>query len=60
LNDYGIDATECKTSAQSFFQKLRRVTNNAFPEEVPVCSNVASIDQIINSLSNKELIPGTD
>ena len=39
LEYYGIDAMECKTSAQSFFQKLRRVTNNAFPDEVPVCSS---------------------
>ena len=39
LEYYGIDAMECKTSAQSFFQKLRRFENNAFPEEVPVCSN---------------------
>jgi hypothetical protein len=38
LEYYGIDAMECKTSSQSFFQKLRRVTNNAFPEEVPVRS----------------------
>jgi hypothetical protein len=38
LDYYGIDAMECKTSAQSFFQKLRRVTNNAFPDEVPVRS----------------------
>jgi len=37
LDYFGIDAMECKTSAQSFFQKLRRVTNNAFPGEVPVC-----------------------
>jgi len=36
LEYYGIDSMECKTSAQGFFQKLRRVTNNAFPEEVPV------------------------
>ena len=36
LEYYTIDSMECKTSAQSFFQKLRRVTNNAFPEEVPV------------------------
>jgi hypothetical protein len=36
LDYYAIDAMECKTSAQSFFQKLRRVTENAFPEEVPV------------------------
>ena len=39
---YGIDAMECKTSAQSFFQKLRRVTNNAFPDEVPVSSTFSS------------------
>jgi hypothetical protein len=36
LEYFGIDAMECKTSSQSFFQKLRRVTNNAFPEKVPV------------------------
>ena len=41
LDYYGIDAMECKTSAQSFFQKLRRVTNNAFPDEVPVCLSVS-------------------
>jgi hypothetical protein len=39
LDYYGIDAMECKTSAQSFFQKLRRVTNNAFPDELPVSSS---------------------
>src|SRR5437016_507923 len=38
LDYYSIDSMECKTSAQSFFQKLRRVTNNAFPDEVPVSS----------------------
>lgn len=38
LDYYGIDAMECKTSAQSFFQKLRRVTDNAFPDKVPVGS----------------------
>ncbi|KAI6118065.1 hypothetical protein F5141DRAFT_1043887, partial [Pisolithus sp. B1] len=31
-----IDALECKTSAMSFYQKLKRFTNNAFPERVPV------------------------
>jgi hypothetical protein len=41
LDYYEIDAMECKTSAQSFFQKLRRVTNNAFPDEVPVCSSIS-------------------
>lgn len=38
LEYYGIDAMECKTSAQSFFQKLRRLTKNAFPDELPVRS----------------------
>ena len=37
LDYYRIDAMESKTSAQKFFQKLRQVTNNAFPDEVPVC-----------------------
>jgi CxC2 like cysteine cluster associated with KDZ transposases len=38
LDYYSIDSMECKTSAMSFFQKLRRVTNNSFPDEVPVRS----------------------
>ena len=42
LDYYGIDAMECKTSAQCFFQKLRRVTNNTFPDNVPVCSSFSS------------------
>ena len=41
LDYYGIDAMECKTSAQSFFQTLRRVTDNAFSDEVPVCLSVS-------------------
>jgi hypothetical protein len=39
LDYYGIDSMECKTSAQSFFQKLSRLTNNAFPDQVPVRSS---------------------
>ncbi|KAG1838555.1 hypothetical protein F4604DRAFT_1572198 [Suillus subluteus] len=35
LDHFLIDALECKTSAMSFFQKLRRLTNNAFPDSVP-------------------------
>lgn len=38
LDYFSVDSMECKTSAQSFFQKLRRVTDNAFPDEVPVSS----------------------
>jgi len=36
LDHFLIDALECKTSAMSFFQKLRRLTNNASPDCVPV------------------------
>ncbi|KAI6105150.1 hypothetical protein EDD16DRAFT_1695749 [Pisolithus croceorrhizus] len=35
LDHFLIDALECKTSAMSFYQKLRMFTNNAFPERVP-------------------------
>ncbi|KAI6102043.1 hypothetical protein EV401DRAFT_2061243 [Pisolithus croceorrhizus] len=30
-----IDALECKTSTMSFYEKLKRFTNNAFPKMVP-------------------------
>ncbi|KAF8141809.1 hypothetical protein EV363DRAFT_1151130 [Boletus edulis] len=35
LDEFLIDALECKTSASSFYFKLRRLTNNAFPDSVP-------------------------
>ncbi|KII83158.1 hypothetical protein PLICRDRAFT_119732, partial [Plicaturopsis crispa FD-325 SS-3] len=35
LDHFYIDAMECKTAAMSFFHKLRRLTNNAFPMTVP-------------------------
>ncbi|KAG2738071.1 hypothetical protein P692DRAFT_201731898, partial [Suillus brevipes Sb2] len=35
LDHFLIDALECKTSARSFFEKLTRLTNNAFPDSVP-------------------------
>ncbi|KAI6009701.1 hypothetical protein EDC04DRAFT_2871369 [Pisolithus marmoratus] len=35
LNHFLIDALECKSSAVSFYQKLKRFTNNAFPDKVP-------------------------
>jgi hypothetical protein len=53
LDHFGIDAMECKTSAQSFFQKLRRVTNNAFPDEVPVCSDF-SYNSLNSYLTSKK------
>jgi hypothetical protein len=36
LDHFYIDAMECKTSASSFFTKLKRLTSNAFPQDVPV------------------------
>ncbi|KAI6045492.1 hypothetical protein EDC04DRAFT_2888944 [Pisolithus marmoratus] len=35
LDHFLIDALECKTSAMSFYQKLKRFTDNAFPESIP-------------------------
>ena len=37
LDEFLIDSLECKTSAFSFYSKLRRLTDNAFPDTLPVC-----------------------
>jgi hypothetical protein len=36
LNQFHIEAMECKTSVHNFYSTLRRVTNNAFPSSIPV------------------------
>jgi hypothetical protein len=36
LDHFHIDAMECKTAALNFYNKLRRITNNAFPGTSPV------------------------
>lgn len=36
LDHFHIDSVECKTSASSFFSKLRRLTNSSSPHSVPV------------------------
>jgi hypothetical protein len=36
LDNFLIDALECKTSAMSFYQMLHCFTNNAFPHTIPV------------------------
>jgi hypothetical protein len=36
LQQFHIDSVECNTSASSFFTKLRRFTNKAFPSKVQV------------------------
>jgi hypothetical protein len=36
LDHFHIDSMDCKTAAMSFFAKLRRFTDNAFPHTVQV------------------------
>lgn len=38
LDDFLIENEECKTSALSYYSKLKRTTNNAFPQVVVVCA----------------------
>jgi hypothetical protein len=40
LDHFYVDSMECKTSANSFFMKLRRLTNSAFPDLVQVWSSM--------------------
>ena len=35
LKDFRLSNLECKTSGYQYFQKLRRVSNSAFPHQVP-------------------------
>jgi hypothetical protein len=36
LDDYHLDNLECKTTPSQFFSHLRRLTNDEFPNTVPV------------------------
>lgn len=47
LDHFYIDAMECKTPAMSFYQKLRRLTNNAFPGKVPVRIRLSIFPRLI-------------
>lgn len=38
LDHFYVDAMECKTAANNFFNKLRRLTSGAFPQTIPVGS----------------------
>ena len=40
LDDYLLENLECKTSATHYYSKLRRITNFAFPNSIPVCCSV--------------------
>lgn len=41
LDHFYFDSMECKTSANNFFNKLRRLTSNAFPHTVAVCDLIS-------------------
>jgi CxC2 like cysteine cluster associated with KDZ transposases len=36
LDDFRMDNLECKTAALTFYNKLRRITSNAFPDTIKV------------------------
>jgi CxC2 like cysteine cluster associated with KDZ transposases len=36
LDHFRVDALECKTAAMNFMSKIQRITNEAFPSQVPV------------------------
>jgi hypothetical protein len=42
LDYFQVDAVECKTSANNFYNKLRRLTNSLFPDTVPVSHSSTS------------------
>jgi hypothetical protein len=46
LDDFRIDNLECKTSANNFYRKLRRITSNAFPNSIKVCRHIISTSDI--------------
>jgi hypothetical protein len=40
LDYFQVDAVECKTSANNFYNKLRRLTNSLFPHTVAVSPSI--------------------
>jgi CxC2 like cysteine cluster associated with KDZ transposases len=43
LDHFRIDALECKTAAMNFMSKIVRISNEAFPSEVPVRIPIESV-----------------
>lgn len=60
LDDYHIDAMECKTAASNYTNKIRRKTNPAFPSHVPVRMGYSFIgdDFLLYSRSDHASFPG--
>ena len=55
LEDFLMDNLECKTTAMSYFRKLRRLTNTAFPYKVPVCVYFASLNYSLTTGQDRYL-----
>jgi hypothetical protein len=50
LDDYLLENLECQTSTYHYFQKLRRMTNKAIPQSIPVSKAVNSFQSTLTSL----------
>jgi hypothetical protein len=50
LDNFHIDAMECKTAAASYMKKLCRLTNNAFPHTVPVSSTFIPALELLSTV----------
>ncbi len=44
LEEFHLDNLECKTTPSQFFSRLRRITNDEFPNSVPVRELSTSAD----------------
>jgi hypothetical protein len=51
LDQFHVEAMECKTAALNFFSKLRRLTNPNFPSSVPVRCLSLYCQELIHILS---------
>jgi hypothetical protein len=58
LDHFHIEAMECKTSAGSFYAKLKRFTSNAFPDTIPVSDIFIICAFILTFFSLLGPIPG--
>ena len=55
LDHFRVDALECKTAAMNFMSKLVRITNEAFPADVPVSCLLTTL--VLPSLAYVGSIP---
>ena len=46
LDDFRLDNLECKTAGLRYFNKLKRLTSNAFPHSVPVSPELSTRIQV--------------